>query len=105
MSITGHCAIVDTNHPFFEVDDPRKVGDRIDPNPTAVSIGDHTFLGFGCVVLPGVCIGRHCVIGANSTVTRDVPDYSVAVGNPARIIRRYDHTTMQWVSEPKVEKL
>jgi acetyltransferase-like isoleucine patch superfamily enzyme len=41
------------------------------------------------VVLPGANIGRHVTIGANSVVTGDIPDYSVAVGAPARVIRRY----------------
>lgn len=38
----------------------------------------------------GVSIGKHCVIGANSVVTQDIPDYSVVVGAPAKIISRYD---------------
>lgn len=41
-------------------------------------------------------LGKHCVIGANSVVTRDIPDYSVAAGCPARIIKRYDFETQQW---------
>jgi acetyltransferase-like isoleucine patch superfamily enzyme len=47
-------------------------------------------------VLPGVTIGKHCVIGANSVVTSDIPDFSVAVGVPARVIRRYD-ATAGWI--------
>jgi acetyltransferase-like isoleucine patch superfamily enzyme len=41
------------------------------------------------VVLPGATIGRHVTIGANSVVTGTIPDFSVAVGNPARVIKRY----------------
>ena len=51
-----------------------------------VRIGANSWLGQNSAILPGVTIGRHCVIGANSVVTRDVPDYSVAVGSPARVI-------------------
>lgn len=51
-----------------------------------VSIGDYSFVGAGAIILPGVSIGERCVIGAGSVVTRDVPDGSVAVGNPARVI-------------------
>jgi acetyltransferase-like isoleucine patch superfamily enzyme len=40
-------------------------------------------------VLPGARIGKHCVIGANSVVTGEIPDFSVAVGNPARVIKQY----------------
>lgn len=93
VSITGNCAIVDTNHPFDDFDDPRKIGDRIDPTATPVVIGGGSFLGFGCVILPGVRIGKQCVIGANSVVTRDIPDRSVVAGNPAKILRTYDHVT------------
>lgn len=101
VSITGHCAIVDTIHPFGDVDDPRKIGDRIDPNPTPVEIGEGTFIGFGSVILPNVKIGRNCVIGANSTVLRDVPDFCVASGNPASIVRRYDFEKKAWNKIPR----
>jgi len=53
----------------------------------SVNIGDGCWLGVGAVILPGVQLGKHCVIGANSVVTKNIPDYSVAVGNPARVIR------------------
>jgi acetyltransferase-like isoleucine patch superfamily enzyme len=98
VTITGQCAIVDTAHPFEDVIDPGKVGERINTRPTPVSIGDGSFLGFGSVILPGVSIGKKCVIGANSTVTRDVPDFCVAAGNPARVIKSFDWTTKTWVS-------
>ena len=51
-----------------------------------VTIGDNVFIGAESVVLPGVTIGRNVIIGANSTVTHDIPDDSVAVGSPARVI-------------------
>ena len=54
-----------------------------------VSIGDGSWIGHGAVVLPGSRIGRHVTIGANSVVSGDIPDFSVAVGSPARVIRRY----------------
>ena len=50
-----------------------------------VTIGADTWIGDGAVVLTDV--GRHCVIGAGAVVTRPVPDYAIAVGNPARVIR------------------
>lgn len=52
-----------------------------------VEIGDHAWLGARVTVLDGVTIGRHAIIGAHSLVTSDVPDWGVAVGTPARIIR------------------
>ena len=53
-----------------------------------VSIGDGAWLGENVCVL-GAHIGKQCVIGANSVVTNDIPDYCVAVGSPAKIIKRY----------------
>lgn len=55
-----------------------------------VEIGNNVFIGAESVVLPGVNIGSNVVIGANSTVTHDIPDNSVAVGSPARVISTLD---------------
>lgn len=55
-----------------------------------VTIGNNVFIGAESVVLPGVTIGSNVVIGANSTVTHDIPDNSVAVGSPARVITTLD---------------
>lgn len=52
-----------------------------------VMIGKYVSIGEGCAIMPGVTIGDHVVIGANSVVTKDIPPYSVACGNPARVIR------------------
>lgn len=52
-----------------------------------IEIGDNVFLGFNTVILPNVKIGSNCVIGAGAVVTRDIPNNSVAVGSPARVIR------------------
>jgi acetyltransferase-like isoleucine patch superfamily enzyme len=61
-----------------------------------VSIGRETWLGQNVAVLPGAQIGIHCVIGANSVVNSTIPDFSVAVGTPARVIRRYNQETGAW---------
>lgn len=55
-----------------------------------VTIGNNVFIGAESVVLPGVTIGSNVVIGANSTVSHDIPDNSVAVGSPARVISTLD---------------
>ena len=49
-------------------------------------IGAYTFIGSGSYILPGVTIGKGCIIGVNSVVTKDVPDYAIVVGAPAKII-------------------
>ncbi len=61
-----------------------------------VQIGEGTWLGENVCVI-GASIGRHCVIGANSVVTKDIPDYCVAVGTPARVIKKYDFTLKEWI--------
>ena len=53
-----------------------------------IAVADNAWLGGGVIVLPGVSIGEDAVIGAGAVVTRDVPAGVVAVGNPARVIRR-----------------
>lgn len=53
-----------------------------------VTIGDNVWIGGNTVICPGVTIGNNCVIGAGSVVTRDIPDWTVAAGNPCRVIRK-----------------
>lgn len=84
---TGHHVyITDQNHGYSDITRPISV-QTMPERP--VVIGDGSWIGHGTVVLPGSVIGRHVTIGANSVVTGEIPDYSVAVGNPARVIRRH----------------
>ena len=53
-----------------------------------VTIGEDCWIGGGAVICPGVTIGDRCIIGAGSVVTKNIPDDSVAVGNPAKVIRK-----------------
>ncbi|TWP50165.1 sugar O-acetyltransferase [Lentzea tibetensis] len=53
-----------------------------------IVINDGVWFGGGVIVCPGVTIGRNSVVGAGSVVTRDVPDHVLAVGNPARVVRK-----------------
>ena len=52
-----------------------------------VTIGDNVWIGGNVVICPGVTIGSNCVIGAGSVVTKDIPDWSIAAGNPCKVIR------------------
>jgi len=67
---------------------------RVEP----VEIGDGAWLGENVVVCPGVSIGRGAVIGANAVVTTDVPDHSLAVGAPARVVRSFHPSAVAAVS-------
>ncbi len=60
-----------------------------------VVIGEGSWLGENVCVI-GASIGKHCVIGANAVVTKDIPDYSVAVGAPARVIKKYNVIEKSW---------
>jgi len=85
---TGHHVyITDQNHGYRDVSLP--ISRQTQPE-RAVSIGDGSWIGHGSVILPGARIGTNVVIGANSVVTSEIPDFSVAVGAPARVIRRHD---------------
>ncbi len=61
----------------------------------SVRIGEGSWLGENVCVC-GASIGKHCVIGANSVVTTDIPDFCIAVGCPAKIVKKYDELTGSW---------
>lgn len=84
---TGHNVyITDQNHGYEDVTLP--ISRQTMPEKP-VKIGNGSWIGYGAVVLPGADIGEHVVIGANSVVTGPIPSYCVAVGSPAKVIRRY----------------
>ncbi|WP_406683469.1 acyltransferase [Seonamhaeicola sp. MEBiC1930] len=63
---------------------------------STIVIEDGTWLGANVVVVAGVTIGKNCVVAAGSIVTKDIPSYSVVVGNPARVIKQYNEETKTW---------
>jgi acetyltransferase-like isoleucine patch superfamily enzyme len=86
---TGHHVyITDQSHGYLDISKP--ISQQSQPE-RAVSIGEGSWLGHGVVVLPGAKIGKHVAVGANSVVTGELPDYCVAVGSPARVIKQYTH--------------
>lgn len=66
-----------------------------------IKVGDNVFIGMGALVLPNVTIGSNCIIGANSVVTKSVPDGSIVAGNPARLIGN----TADFLERAKVKSL
>lgn len=62
-----------------------------------IHIEDDCWIGANVVVTAGVTIGKHSVVAAGSVVTKNVPPFSVAAGNPARVIRQYDEAAKDWV--------
>ena len=61
-----------------------------------IIIEDETWIGANVVVVAGVTIGKHSIVAAGSIVTKDIPPYSVAVGNPARVLKKYNPETKIW---------
>ena len=82
--MASHCSIISANHGYKKkvlLRSQEKIYEK-------VKIGKDVWLGSHVVVLPGVTIGDGCVVGAGAVVTKDLPDYSVAVGVPARVINK-----------------
>lgn len=89
VTVGANSTIMDTDfHPL----DPEHRWEHPQNGKTApVSIEDDVFIGMNCLILKGVTIGQGSVIGAGSAVTQDVPPYSIAAGNPARIVGSVQH--------------
>jgi acetyltransferase-like isoleucine patch superfamily enzyme len=88
--------VADHGHAFSDIDAAVLEQGLRDVRP--VEIGDGAWLGQNVFVAPGVSIGRGAVVGANSVVLSDVPDYSIAVGVPARIVRTFAAVGINQVS-------
>lgn len=61
-----------------------------------ITIGNDSWIGANAVITAGSTIGKHCVIGAGAVVTGNIADYSIAVGNPARVIKQYNFSSQTW---------
>lgn len=103
VTIAPRVTILDTVHSHDDPSDNSGIGSRTPSQNLTVEIGDQAFLGVGVVVMPGVQIGKFCIIGANSVVTKSLPDYCVCAGSPAQVIKRYDFEIKAWLKE-KTEK-
>ncbi|WP_044401368.1 acetyltransferase [Lacinutrix sp. Hel_I_90] len=87
-TIGKHC-IINTS---ALVEHDCKIEDYVHISPNAalagnVTVGEGTQIGLGCHVIPGITIGKWCIIGAGSTVLEDIPDFSIVVGSPAKFIK------------------
>ena len=85
--------ISDTDHEYMDVNLPIL---KQPVRKSKVRIGKGSWLGEHVSVC-GASIGKHCIIGANSVVTKNIPDYCVAVGTPAKVIKRYNFDSKTWV--------
>lgn len=85
--------ISDTEHTF---DNINQTVLRQTLKSSKVLIGEGAFLGIGVKIIHGAKIGKHAVIGAHSLVLHDIPDYCMAAGVPAKIIKKYNLDTEKW---------
>jgi acetyltransferase-like isoleucine patch superfamily enzyme len=63
---------------------------------TDTRLGENCFIGIGAAIQAGTILGNHCVVGTNSVVKGHFPDYSVIVGAPAKVVKRYNLNTKLW---------
>lgn len=84
VSIAPNCVIVGSNHIF---DDPNKTIKEQGISTKGIIIEDDVWIGANVTVLDGVTIGSGSIIGGGSVVTKNIPPYSVSVGNPAKVIK------------------
>ncbi len=95
--------ITDGFHGYTRIDEPYKYQDITRIQPITVKRG--CWIGQNVVIFPGVTIGEMSIVGANSVVTKSIPDRCIAVGAPARVIKRWNEKSGQWgsASESKEE--
>lgn len=87
--------ITDCDHEYRDVEFPI-MNQGIVEKANSVKIMDNAYIGINSVIVGNVIIGKGSVIGANSVVTKSIPSYCVAVGSPARVIKRYNNLNKQW---------
>ena len=89
-----YCFVGDYDHEYEDIKTP--IWQQPLRNIKPVLIKQAAWIGTKSTICAGVTIGKGCVIGANSVVTKDVPDYSLAVGVPAKVIKKYNPKTKTW---------
>ena len=94
--IASHVFISDTNH-GTGTESPLIPPDERPLSSEPVAIGNCVWIGEGVAVLPGSKIGNGCIIGAHAVVKGEIPAYTIAVGAPAKPVKRYDFETNTWV--------
>ncbi|TSD66546.1 acyltransferase [Inquilinus sp. KBS0705] len=93
VMLAQHIVLSGLNHGYEDINTPPRL-QKVITKP--IIIEDNVWIGANSVITAGVTIGKHAVIGAGSVVTKDIPPYSVAVGNPARIIKKYNFDNNNW---------
>lgn len=98
--IASKVFISDLNHGIYrgkKQDSPLSTPNTRKLSTNPVIVKDNVWIGESVCVMSGVTIGTGCVIGALSVVTKNIPDYSIAVGSPAKVIKQYDFKKQEWI--------
>lgn len=90
--------MTDGFHGYMHIDEPYKYQEIIRIQPITIKQG--CWIGQNVVIFPGVTIGKMTIIGANSVVTKSIPERSIAVGSPARVIKKWDEVKKGWIAVP-----
>lgn len=88
VMIGGGTRIFDSD--FHPIDYLSRINNLNDIKTGPITIKEGVFIGTSCIILKDVCIGKHSIIGAGSIVTKNIPDYEIWAGNPAKFIRKVD---------------
>ncbi len=91
--ILANVFITNIDHDYSEIG-KHVVNQKISVKNT--SIGENCFIGMGAAIMAGTILGKQCVVGANSIVKGEFPDYCVIVGSPAKIVKKYNPVTKIW---------
>lgn len=97
--IASRVYISDTSHGSYNEtlgDDPNTIPNERKLVYKEIEIGNNVWIGENVCILPGVKIGDGCVVGANTVVTKSFDNNSIIVGNPGRVIKKYDDTSYGW---------
>lgn len=92
-TISGNVFITNIDHDYKEVG-KHILEQRYLEKKTI--IGENCFIGYGVAIQAGTTLGKQCIVGAHSVVRGEFPDYSVIVGTPAKVIKKYNFETKMW---------
>ncbi|GCB34724.1 acyltransferase [Bacteroides faecalis] len=100
LSHSSHNAIRLNGFAYMKLD----IADRVGYIHKKITIGEYVFVGVGAIIMPGVTIGKGAIVGAGAVVTKDVPQYGIVVGCPAKLVGSTKDIDEKYMNNPVVEK-
>jgi acetyltransferase-like isoleucine patch superfamily enzyme len=98
VTLSSSVLVMDHSHAYEDITVP--ISEQGATGGGRIRIGQGCWIGFGTAIIcpkGELTLGRHCVVGANSVVTRSYPPYSVIMGNPAKVVKQFDPVKNAWV--------